>query len=41
MDGVAFAYASAIYLFYPQAPGSEARTGTQVMLKFVSGYLTE
>jgi tellurite resistance protein TerC len=38
---VAFAYASAIYLFYPQAPGSEARTGTQVMLKFVSGYLTE
>ena len=31
----------AIYLLYPQAPGSTARTGTQVMLKFVSGYLTE
>ena len=39
--GVALAYAAAIYLLYPQAPGSTARTGTQVMLKFVSGYLTE
>jgi tellurite resistance protein TerC len=38
---VAFAYAAAIYLLYPQPPGSAARTGTQVMLKFVSGYLTE
>ena len=39
--GVALAYAAAIYLLYPQSPGSAARTGTQVMLKFVSGYLTE
>jgi tellurite resistance protein TerC len=39
--GVALAYAGAIYCFYPQAPGSPARTGTQVMLKFVSGYITE
>ena len=39
--GVALAYAAAVYLLYPQAPGSTARTGTQVMLKFVSGYLTE
>ena len=39
--GVALAYAAAIYLLYPQSPGSPARTGTQVMLKFVSGYLTE
>jgi tellurite resistance protein TerC len=39
--GVALAYAAAIYAFYPQAPGSPVRTGTQVMLKFVSGYVTE
>ena len=39
--GIALAYAAAIYLWYPQAPGSAARTGTQVMLKFVSGYVTE
>jgi len=38
---VAFAYAAAIYAWYPQAAGSPARTGTLVMLKFVSGYLTE
>ncbi len=38
---LAFAYAAAIYFLYPQAPGSPARTGTLVMLKFVSGYLTE
>jgi tellurite resistance protein TerC len=39
--GVAFAYAAAIYFLYPQAPGSQVRTGTLVTLKFVSGYLTE
>lgn len=39
--GVALAYAAAIYAFYPQAPGSPVRTGTVVVLKFVSGYLTE
>ena len=39
--GVAFAYAAALYAFYPQAPGSPARTGTLVVVKFVSGYLTE
>lgn len=39
--GVALAYAAAIYLWYPQAPGSPGRTGTQVTLKFVSGYITE
>jgi tellurite resistance protein TerC len=38
---VALAYAAAIYFFYPQASGSPGRTGTQVMLKFVSGYVTE
>jgi tellurite resistance protein TerC len=38
---VAFAFAAAIYLFYPQAPGSQVHTGAQVMLKFVSGYITE
>jgi tellurite resistance protein TerC len=38
---VAFAFAAGIYLFYPQAPGSQVHTGAQVMLKFVSGYITE
>jgi tellurite resistance protein TerC len=39
--GLALLYGLAIYLYYPQHPGSPVHTGSVVALKFVSGYLTE
>lgn len=39
--GVALAYGAAIYLWFPQAAGSPVRTGSVMMVKFISGYLTE
>lgn len=38
---IALAFGVAIYFFFPQNPGSEANTSTVMMLKFISGYLTE
>jgi len=38
---LAFAYGAAIYFFFPQNPASTARTGSVMMFKFISGYLTE
>lgn len=38
---LAMMYGVAIYFFFPQNPGSDVRTSTVVMLKFISGYLTE
>jgi tellurite resistance protein TerC len=38
---VALLYGGAIYLFYPQNPGSEVRTATIMMIKYIAGYLTE
>jgi tellurite resistance protein TerC len=39
--GVALAYGVAIYLFYPQNPGSPDRTASAMSFKFIAGYLTE
>lgn len=38
---IALLYGAAIYLFYPQNPGSEGRTATVMMIKYIAGYLTE
>ena len=38
---LALAYGVALYALYPQNPTSAARTGSVVMFKFISGYLTE
>lgn len=39
--GVALLYGLAIYFFYPQNPGSPARTSSSMAFKFIAGYLTE
>jgi len=39
--GLALVYGLAIYLYYPQNPGSQVHTASVVALKFLSGYLTE
>lgn len=38
---VALLFGAAIFFFFPQNPGSNIRTGSVMMIKFVSGYLTE
>jgi tellurite resistance protein TerC len=38
---IALIYGGAIYLFYPQNPGSDVKTATLVMIKYIAGYLTE
>lgn len=38
---VALLFGLAIYLFFPQNPGSTVQTSSVMMLKFISGYLTE
>jgi tellurite resistance protein TerC len=38
---LALAYGAAIYLWFPQNPDSTVRTGSVMMFKFISGYLTE
>jgi tellurite resistance protein TerC len=38
---IALAYGAAIYFFYPQNPDSPVQTGSVMMFKFISGYLTE
>lgn len=38
---VALLYGAAIYFFYPQNPGSPARTASAMGFKFIAGYLTE
>lgn len=38
---IALLYGLAIFLFFPQNPESTIRTGSVMMFKFISGYLTE
>jgi tellurite resistance protein TerC len=38
---IALLYGGAIYLLYPQNPGSEVKTATVMAIKYVAGYLTE
>jgi len=38
---VALLFGAAIFFFFPQNPGSNIRTVSVMMIKFVSGYLTE
>lgn len=38
---VALLFGLAIYFFFPQNPGSTAKTSSIMMFKFISGYLTE
>lgn len=38
---IALLFGLAIFLFFPQNPGSDAKTSTEMGIKFVSGYLTE
>ena len=38
---IALSYGGAIYLFYPQNPGSDVPTHTVMAIKYIAGYLTE
>ncbi|MEI8189898.1 MAG: tellurium resistance protein TerC, partial [candidate division NC10 bacterium] len=38
---IALLYGGAIYLFYPQNPGSDVPTHTVMAIKYIAGYLTE
>jgi TerC family integral membrane protein len=38
---VALMYGGAIYLFFPQNPGSDVNTATVMAIKYIAGYLTE
>ena len=38
---VALLYGGAVYLFYPQNPGSDVNTATVMAIKYIAGYLTE
>ena len=38
---IALLYGGAIYLFYPQNPGSTVNTATEITIKYIAGYLTE
>ncbi|MBP1644991.1 MAG: TerC family integral rane protein [Bacteroidetes bacterium] len=38
---IALLFGLAIFLFFPQNPGTDAKTSTEMGIKFISGYLTE